>query len=104
MRVQFDVFNRDCVIQRPHMVYAGERSKAGNTLKPATLLSVIVLEADGVIVPLAHGFSREYQIANVRKQRLTQAFAEFSGTGYHRFRELCEKVFTERIAVTDFPL
>ena len=63
-----------------------------------------MLEADGAVVPFAYGFSRQYQIANVREQRLAQAFPIFLATGYYRLLGLCARVFQEQIVPMDFPL
>lgn len=105
LRVQLDVFNRDHLMQQPHAVYAaGENWNPDDASKPAALLNLIVLEADGTVVPLAYGLSREYQIGNVHEQRLTQAFPAFVATDYQRLLELCARVFQERVMPMDFPL
>ena len=104
LHVQFDVFNRDHLMQQPQTVYASEKWNLDCAFEPAAALNLIVLEADGAVVPFAYGFSRQYQIANVREQRLAQAFSVFLATEYHRLLELCVGVFQERIVPLDFPL
>ena len=104
LRVQFDVFNRDYLMQQPQTVYAGEQWSLDCAAKPAAALNLIVLEPDGAVVPLAYGFSRQYQIANVRAQRFAQEFPLFLAIGYQRLLELCAGVFQKQIVPMDFPL
>jgi MoaA/NifB/PqqE/SkfB family radical SAM enzyme len=104
LRVQFDVFNRDHLMQQPKTVYADEKWNLDCAVKPAAALNLIVLEADGAVVPFAYGFSRQYQIANVHEQRLAKAFPVFLATAYYRLLELCARVFQKQIVPTDFPL
>ena len=58
MTVQIDLLHRDQILSMPELVYADELSTGWEEFAPAKLLSLIVMEADGAIVPVSYGFSR----------------------------------------------
>ena len=103
LRVQIDLFNREHLLQYPNAVYAAG-GISGRTSVPADRLNLIVLEADGSVVPFAYGLSHEYAIANVREQRLEHAFPIYLETRYPRLLELCYRVFQDQVVATDSPL
>ena len=55
---------------------------------PAEALSIMVLEADGTIVPLTYGFDRRYAIGNIRQQRLRDSWRPYLAGDFQRFLEL----------------
>ena len=70
MNVQLDLLHREHLRGDPELFYA-ERSESrrGQTI-PAELLDLLVLEADGTVVPVTHGLSRRYKLCNVKSKAL----------------------------------
>ena len=79
MTIQTDLLHRDQVLANPELIYAGAAKDDREQTDPALLLGVMVLEPDGALVPLTYGFSRRYQICNVKEQTLATASAGFPG-------------------------
>jgi Fe-coproporphyrin III synthase len=77
MTIQIDLLHRDQVLSMPGLVYADELGTDWNEIGPARLLSLIVMEADGTVVPISYGFSRQYQICNLIGQSLSHGWASF---------------------------
>lgn len=100
MAVQLDVLHQDHLRDEPELVYAKEL--AGEPT-PAQLHGLLVLEADGTIVPISYGFARRYQLCNVRAQRLAAAWPSYLRRAYPAFKQLCKEVYDE-LCGTDGPL
>ena len=103
MAIQLDVFNRDDLMANPELVYASDLETQPARRRPASQLGIIVLEADGSVVPLCYGFSKEYEICNVRIRRLLEAWDSYVEQGYLAFRKLCREVFQEVCAPAILP-
>jgi MoaA/NifB/PqqE/SkfB family radical SAM enzyme len=104
MTVQVDLLHREQVLRFPQIVYADELSGDWSAIAPADLLGLIVIEADGTVVPISYGFSRRYQICSLKEQKLDQGWQSFLNKGYPEFRRLCRELFEELVAPTQRPL
>jgi pyruvate-formate lyase-activating enzyme len=104
MTVQVDLLHREQVLRFPGIVYADDLSGDQDAIAPADLLGLIVMEADGAIVPISYGFSRRYQICSLKKQRLEQSWQSFLNEGYPEFRRLCRELFEELVSPNQQPL
>ena len=93
LTVQYDVFDRDLLRQRPELVYAGDRDSVSGIA--SDLMGVLVVEDDGSVVPLSYGMSRALAVCNLRHQRLADAWSEYEQTRYLSFRSLCRDVWRE---------
>lgn len=98
MRVQVDLVHRDQLLQDPTSVYATEECDVSR--KAAELLSVVVLEPDGSLVPVAYGFSRRFGICNIHEERFATAWGRYAETGYPVFRRFCRRAFTSLASPT----
>ena len=87
MVIQIDLVHRDQALSDPGRLYAAEPGRAAQCA--ADLLSIIVLEPDGALVPVAYGFSRDFLICNIRQQRFADAWPIYAELGYPRFLRLC---------------
>lgn len=104
LRVQLDLFQRDYVDQNLARNYADD---ARPDLSPdflSSLLNVIVVEADGSVVPLCYGFSRRYRICDLNKERFADAFPAYMSQRFHVLEHLCRRVYREKIVPLDSPL
>jgi MoaA/NifB/PqqE/SkfB family radical SAM enzyme len=61
----------------------------------ARALGILVLEADGTIVPLAYGFDRRFAICNIREQSLASAWGGFTRRLFPHFLALREALHRE---------
>jgi MoaA/NifB/PqqE/SkfB family radical SAM enzyme len=99
LTIQVDLLHRSHLLDNPELVYASDPGNAQDAgAEAASLLSVLVLEADGSLVPVSYGISREFLICNVRQERLGAAWANYRSDGYPRFRRLCRRVFDDLCA------
>ena len=91
MRVQVDLVHRDQLLQDPARVYAADECDTDRTA--AELLSVVVLEPDGSLMPVAYGFSRRFKICNIHEERFATAWRRYAETRYPVFRRFCREAF-----------
>jgi Fe-coproporphyrin III synthase len=105
MTIQYDIFNRDYVKEDPGLVYASDfEINLNKKIKPADLLHIIVVEASGSVVPLSYGFSKKYELCNLKNKRLSEAWPHYLERGrYIAFRNLCQSVFREISQPTHLP-
>jgi Fe-coproporphyrin III synthase len=92
MQVHFDGCLRDTVLRYPDRFYAGAECAVADL---ASALPVLVLEADGTLVPAAHGISRSLALGNINESRLKDTWKGWLAAGYPRFRQLAGTVFCE---------
>jgi hypothetical protein len=98
MIIQVDLLHREQVLRAPEIVYADELAGDWNVIAPADLLGLMVMEADGAVVPISYGFSRQYQICSLKAQSLGQGWRSFLSEGYPEFRRLCRGLFEELVS------
>lgn len=99
--VQLDIFHRDLMIRYPGRFYAGEQGSKPTRL--ADCVTPLVVEADGVVVPLGYGFGRQYALGSLLKDRLRDLAARWQVAGYSQFRELCRRVYAAACQPSDLP-
>lgn len=92
LQLQVDVVYRQHVLENPDLFYA---SDAAASTSPSEDLGLLVLEADGCVVPLSHGFDRRYAIGNLHEQPLHEAWQSFRQQRLASLRTLCRKVWAE---------
>lgn len=78
----------------PRSSTRAEPKAIGNGSIPR-LLNIAVVEPDGALVPLTYGFSRRFEICNVKQQRLVAMWPDYARRTCPRFRNLCRRVFDE---------
>ncbi|MFC8451384.1 radical SAM protein [Kitasatospora sp. NPDC057223] len=90
--VQFDAVDLEAARAEPGRLYA-DAPVADPSARPlADLVGSIVLEADGVIVPLQYGFGRAYAIADA-VTGLRAGAAAWKAATYPEFRALCADAY-----------
>jgi Fe-coproporphyrin III synthase len=98
LTIGLDLQLRDEMVRDPEIVYAGDPIATGND---ADELGLLILEADGTLVPISYGFSRGYALGNVHERSLVNAFAAWRNEGKEDFRRLCSWVLHEIAANPD---
>jgi len=94
LTVQFDAVDRDIARELPDRLYAGADGADPADLAEAPLAALIapvVLEADGVVVPLQYGFDRRFAIGNLDPEGA--ALRYWKTSVYPRFRALCRATY-----------
>lgn len=97
LRVQLDVAGRDMMLDAPERVFAGDgwRSSTGPL---SDVLSPLIIEADGTVVPIEYAFGRQYALGRLQDDRLPALAARWRTSTQPSFRQLCQRVFAEATA------
>lgn len=104
MRVHYNAARRDYILENPELVYASDIEFDSDKIYLSDILNFVVVEADGSVVPIAYGFSRNYQLCNIKHNRLSEIWPSYLQNGsYGTFRNLCKRVFKEISVSTDLP-
>jgi MoaA/NifB/PqqE/SkfB family radical SAM enzyme len=99
--VQLDIFHRELVKQHPDRFYAGGSWPEDAQL--ADLVTPLVVEAGGTVVPLGYGFAREFGLGSLTEARLKDLAPRWIGSQYAAFRQLCRGVYAEACAPSELP-
>jgi Fe-coproporphyrin III synthase len=103
LTLQFDVLRRTTLRRQPGFVFAETSLSPWSEARIADVISPLVVEADGTVVPLKHGLPRSHALGNVRDRNLAVLAREWlSGGGLERFNEMCRQV-SEEIAMSEAP-
>jgi Fe-coproporphyrin III synthase len=97
LTVQFDVADRDVARNSPCMVYAGDDLNDIAQRPLADLLSTLILENDGFVVPIQYGFSRSYGLGNLKDDSFKNLAVKWKTEVYPSFRRLCRDVFNRLV-------
>ena len=109
MAIQVDVSHGPSLQADPARVYADGGATEGphaegNSEHPveeqplAQLASPLVIEPDGVVVPLVYGFDRHFALGNLHQGRLADFADTWRRTRAHAFRTLCRRVLAHATA------
>jgi hypothetical protein len=89
------------VKQHPGRFYADDTWPQDAQL--AELVTPLVVEADGTVVPLGYGFARQFALGSITKARLKDLAPQWIGSRYADFRNLCRGVYAEACAPSELP-
>jgi MoaA/NifB/PqqE/SkfB family radical SAM enzyme len=101
--IQVDLFDRDVLRANPDLVFAGETGGEAARSVLADLISPLIIESDGTMVPLQHGFARDYALGNLSQQSLKDAAAGWRDKVLPQFRDLCRRVFQDATVPQPLP-
>ncbi len=104
LHVQIDLAHQDFLRSNPSSVYA-EVSLTDQIERPfADILSPLIIEADGTVVPIQHGLAREYALGNLQEASLRELTTHWYRERYPSFLKLCRCVFEEVTTPADCPI
>jgi MoaA/NifB/PqqE/SkfB family radical SAM enzyme len=103
LRVQLDVIDRNLARAEPERVFAGELDMHAPTPRLAELVSPLIVEPDGVVVPLQYGFPREYALGNLHTERLATAAKRWAVARARAFRAVCREAFADLTEASELP-
>ncbi len=101
MYVQLDLAHREALLRQPERIFAGQPSLEAANLPLAHLISPLVIETDGTLVPLEYGFPRSYALGNLHESSFGALAAHWKTTGVAQFFELCRGVYDKLEKDTD---
>lgn len=99
--VQVDIFHRGMVKRCPERFYAEQHWQGAARLAQA--VTPLVVEADGMVVPLGYGFGRPYALGCLLERRLRDLAPHWLATRYSQFREICRQTYAEACTPSDLP-
>jgi hypothetical protein len=96
--LQYDVADVELLRAAPERGYAFGACSAGMAPPAGSgalgdLIAPVVLQADGRLVPLQHGFSRNHQIADIKRGCLREQIQGWKAGGYRAFLDLSNAVY-----------
>lgn len=89
LAIQLDLAHQRHLSERPEAVYADLPAQPGGDAPLASLLRQLVVETDGTVVPIQHGFPRAFAVGRLQDGRLPALAAEWKRTRYAAFRRHC---------------
>lgn len=94
MAVQVDLLFSDHLKTRRELFYAGEVPQEERA-HLADLLSPLVIETDGMVVPLQYGFPRAYALGNLANARLSAMAETWRRNSRPAFHALCRAAYEQ---------
>ncbi len=106
IKVQLDLASRETIAERPACVFAeGPTSCAATIGQPLSdLVSPLVVEADGTVVPLEYGISRSLALGSLFEDRLPRLAERWRRETLPTFRHVCRSAYQGVIEREDVPL
>lgn len=103
MLVQVDVVDSRALPAHRAHVFADEPVADDERALLGDLLSPLVIEADGTVVPLEYGFSRAFALGNLHDAGLRDLAERWRGDRLAEFRRVCRSVYERLTGETDIP-
>ena len=100
LTVQLDLVNGDLLRRAPERSYADDVDRAAPL---AELVSPLVIEASGLVVPLEFGFSRAYALGNLRHAQLGELAERWRGERLPAFLRVCRSAFDQITTPAELP-
>jgi hypothetical protein len=97
LRIQFDVADRALIEREPWRAFAGTPTaeQRFDTLLLADLVSPLVVQEDGWVVPIQHGFSTELAVARLGDEPFETQAARWKRERASAFHALCRRVWSD---------
>jgi Fe-coproporphyrin III synthase len=103
MRVQVDFVHRGAILENPERVFAGASGISNGSGSLADMVSPVVIEPDGAVVPIQYGFDRAYALGNLKESSFKEMAVAWRRRSYGGFRHLCKRVYEEVTRPSDLP-
>jgi MoaA/NifB/PqqE/SkfB family radical SAM enzyme len=103
LQIQLDLADSEQLRNQPARVFATQ-GRTDDDRPLADLVSPLVIEADGMVVPIQHGFDRRYALGNMYDRPLRELMEGWRHDSLADFSALCRAVFDEVIVPAESPL
>lgn len=97
LALQLDLIHSDALRQFPEHFYAG-RGGVDRGAPLGAILTPLVIETDGTVVPVQYGFARCYAMGNLHEASLKSLAREWKANGLDRFENLCGETYRRATA------
>jgi Fe-coproporphyrin III synthase len=101
MLIQFDLIHATILRENPDRFF-DERDAMKRPL--AELVSPLVIEPDGRVMPFGYGFSARYALGSLTEATLPQLATAWRVTGYRELQDLCLATFQDAAQHRDLPI
>jgi MoaA/NifB/PqqE/SkfB family radical SAM enzyme len=102
IQVQLDFIDRHASGSEPCRLLAGQECDSAPP-PLAYIVSPLVIESDGTVVPVQYGFARQYALGNLKDRRLRELAERWRCNRASAFRTLCRRVFEQITAPAELP-
>jgi hypothetical protein len=102
MLVQLDLIDTRLLPDHRAHVYADDQGDEDRT-PLGDLLSPLVVEPDGTLVPLGYGFPRYFTLGNLHEATLSELGQRWRRQRLPEFRQVCKRVYEELSQSTSLP-
>src|SRR5437868_5153768 len=103
MVIHFDLLDRDFLADNPVTFFATPRAADAASRPFADAVSPLILEADGTLVPLGHGFPRAFALGNLRHAAFSELIRDWRARRELEFRRLCREIWEEVREPAEWP-
>ena len=103
MLVQVDVIDSRALPENRAHVFADDLPAEAERARLGDLLSPLVIEADGTVVPLEYGFARAFALGNLHDAGLRDLAERWRGERHAEFRRVCRSVYERLTGEHDMP-
>jgi MoaA/NifB/PqqE/SkfB family radical SAM enzyme len=98
--IQWDCFDRESLTKSPACYYAAIQHQRTN--EPlAELIAPLVVEPDGVIVPIEYGFPRAFALGNLFAEPIEAMAERWKAQTYPEFLRHCDSVYANVLSRSD---
>ncbi|HLP88917.1 MAG TPA: radical SAM protein [Nostocaceae cyanobacterium] len=97
MVIQIDLVHQEILRACPEAFFVGESAITD-------LISPLIIEADGTIVPIQYGFARNYALGNLQQASLNELFTRWYQESHPSFLQLCQRVYNDLTAPAELPI
>jgi MoaA/NifB/PqqE/SkfB family radical SAM enzyme len=104
MRVHLDLFDRRVLQERPELVYAEDIPRDTTALPLGEIISPLIIQTDGLVVPLQYGFAAHYALGNLYRNGLREMAAEWRHRVLPQFNQLSRRVYSDSVNREGLPL
>lgn len=102
--VQIDLVHQEALRLNPSSFFVDSISKDQANFSLAEIVSPLIIEADGMLVPVQHGFARKYALGNLKEASLTELAHQWYREKSCDFIKLCQQVYEKETIPTEFPV
>lgn len=104
LTIQLDLVSQNMLREEPERFFVRNQDEDVQHVPLAELVSPLIIEPDGTVVPLQYGFSRRYALGNLYSASLATLEHQWRREGRQPFWELCHRVFNRMTEASEAPL
>jgi len=103
VHIQVDLIDRQFVESEPETFFAGELPGDSDNSPFAELISPLVIEPDGAVVPIQYGFARKFALGSLYEASLDELIKTWRGVKMLEFRALCRRLVDSQTGPAELP-